>query len=108
MKNQKCIFFEYNIRPNMQNALQTRKNDFHCFFSALREFPASQLIDKLFFHRRQTIDLISDEQLAYVVLSTVFAHSVVWDKEREMYRLKMEGFEDLCLFEVNITNIFNY
>ena len=52
--------------------------------------------------RRQTLDMISDEQLAYVILSTVFAHSVVWDKEREMYRLKMEGFEDLVLFEVMI------
>lgn len=46
------------------------------------------------------IELMSDEQLAFVILSTVFAHSVVWDDKRSMYRLKMEGFEDLFLFEV--------
>nr|CAB3262794.1 uncharacterized protein LOC100183334 [Phallusia mammillata] len=56
-----------------------------------------ELVRTLF--RQQTIELISNEQLAYVILSTVFAHSVVWDEEREMFRLKMEGFEDLFLFE---------
>ena len=57
--------------------------------------------------RRQAIDLISDEQLAYVILSSVFAHSVVWDAERDMYRLKMEGFEDLFLFEVQKGHFFS-
>lgn len=49
--------------------------------------------------RQEKIQLISDEQLAYVILNTVFAHSVRWDEERQMYRLVMEGFEDLFLFQ---------
>uniref|UniRef100_H2YI43 Uncharacterized protein n=1 Tax=Ciona savignyi TaxID=51511 RepID=H2YI43_CIOSA len=51
------------------------------------------------FLRKQKIELISDKQLAYVITSTVFAHSVTWDKKRGMFRLLMEGFEDLFLFE---------
>lgn len=42
--------------------------------------------------------LISDEHLAYVILNTVFAHSVTWCAERKMYHLVMAGFEDACLF----------
>ncbi|XP_039270475.1 uncharacterized protein LOC120345131 isoform X2 [Styela clava] len=49
--------------------------------------------------RQEKIQLISDDQLAYVILNTVFAHSVCWDDDRKMYRLVMEGFEDLFLFQ---------
>ncbi|XP_078493652.1 uncharacterized protein LOC100183334 isoform X1 [Ciona intestinalis] len=51
------------------------------------------------FLRKQKVPLISDKQLAYVIMSTVFAHSVAWDKERAMFRLLLEGFEDLFLFQ---------
>ncbi|XP_076823458.1 uncharacterized protein LOC143469595 [Clavelina lepadiformis] len=49
--------------------------------------------------KQQTIQLISDQQLAYVILCTVFAHSVRWDAKRKMYRFDLEGFEDLFLFQ---------
>lgn len=55
--------------------------------------------------RQQKIELMSDHQLAYVILHTVFAHSVKWDQTRKMYRLYMEGFEDLFLFQVEIMHL---
>nr|XP_039270481.1 uncharacterized protein LOC120345134 [Styela clava] len=45
------------------------------------------------------IQLISDAQLAYVILNSVFAHSVHWDNDRKMYRLVMEEFGDFFLFQ---------
>ncbi|XP_039270479.2 uncharacterized protein LOC120345133 [Styela clava] len=53
----------------------------------------------LFLLKEQKIKLISDGQLAYVVLCTVFGHSVRWDEERNMFRLRMDGLEDIQLFE---------
>jgi len=51
------------------------------------------------FTGNETTELISDEQLAYVLTSTVCAHSVSWDEERGMYHFDMDGFERLTLFE---------
>ena len=59
----------------------------------------------MFLRRNQSTELISDEQLAYVLTSTVCAHSVTWDDEREMYHFRMDGFDDIYLFEV--TNIYH-
>nr|XP_018666934.1 uncharacterized protein LOC494401 isoform X1 [Ciona intestinalis] len=48
--------------------------------------------------RGQTTGLISEQDLCYSLLCSVFAHSLTWEKDSEMYRMKMEGFDDFYLF----------
>jgi len=47
----------------------------------------------------QTIPLISDQQLAYVLLNSVFAHSVTWNEKLKMFHFVLEGVSNLCLFQ---------
>ena len=51
--------------------------------------------------RKQRTEVISDEQLAYVLTSTVAAHAITWDEERGMYKFYMHGFDEIFLFEVS-------
>ena len=46
------------------------------------------------------MSLISEQDLAYAVLHSVFAHSVKWHEESQMFQMKMEGFDDFFLFRV--------
>ena len=50
--------------------------------------------------RGQSVSLISEQDLAYAVLHSVFAHSVKWHEESQMFQMKMEGFDDFFLFRV--------
>jgi len=47
----------------------------------------------------QTIPLISDSQLIYVIMNSVCAHSVSWCEEKSMFLFHMKGFESLTLFK---------
>jgi len=47
----------------------------------------------------QTVPLVSDEQLVYSIMNTVFAHSTTWNEERNMYHFNMIGFDELVLYK---------
>ena len=51
-------------------------------------------------YRRQKIDLISDSQLGFVLLNTVFAHSLKWDENRKMFLMDLSDMNNFTLFEV--------
>ncbi|CAK8673295.1 unnamed protein product [Clavelina lepadiformis] len=48
---------------------------------------------------RQKLNLISDEQLAYVILATTFSHAVKWDEKRKMFCLSMLELQNYFLFQ---------
>jgi len=51
--------------------------------------------------RGQNVGLISEQDLAYSILNSVFAHSVKWHEKSQMFQMKMKGFDDFFLFRVN-------
>jgi len=46
----------------------------------------------------QTAPLVSNEQLIYSILNTVYGHSTTWNEERKMFHFKMIGFDELVLY----------
>uniref|UniRef100_H2Z0L0 Uncharacterized protein n=1 Tax=Ciona savignyi TaxID=51511 RepID=H2Z0L0_CIOSA len=67
-----------------------------CYLHVIAFSTPNELVKLAF--REQTIDLISDAQLAYVIFYSVYAHALEWDENIKMYRLDMQELEQFYLF----------
>jgi len=83
-------------KTSTEEALDFMKNRSFVYYSRLTFWTCYELAKM--FAGLQSIPLISDSQLVYVIMNTVCAHSVSWCNEKSMYLFQMKGFENLTLF----------